>query len=36
MPSTSACPNAHTDEMGARLNVPSEFSVVIKTTGVPK
>lgn len=35
-PRTTCCPSAQADEMGARLKVPSAFSVVSRTTGVPK
>jgi hypothetical protein len=35
MPRTNTGPSAQADDIGARFGVPSAFSVLISTTGVP-
>jgi hypothetical protein len=35
-PSMQRCPSHQADDIGARFEVPSSFSLLINTTGVPK
>jgi hypothetical protein len=35
-PSMHRCPSHQADDIGARFEVPSSFSLLINTTGVPK